>query len=234
MAWHAKPSGAYSVGSSDWIDNLNEILSMLRGSWTDEAIAGMCGNLQAESGFNPWRWQSDSVSYSGGYGLPQFTPASGYIGLSGSTPNLSTTVITSGATPEDGARQIQAIDSDELGKWVGSCWRSYWSKITYSGLWTYAQEILNTWGNGSRVSMSDFKSCTDLDACTFMWLACYEGPARPNFTSRQSLARTIYENYMGGVVPPTPPEPPTPDPPSGQHLPAWLMKKMADNGKRKY
>ena len=231
MTWHAKPAGGYSLGSADWIDNWNEIIFML--SWTDEAKAGMGGNLQHESGMNPWRWQSDTVNTSAGYGLPQFTPASGYLALSGVTPNMSTSQITAGATPEDGARQMQAIDSDELHKWVSSCWRSYWSKITYAGLWAYAQEIMNTWGNGSSVSFSQFKACTDVDAATFIWLACYEGPGAPNYTARQTTARTIYTQYMGGVIPPTPPgpQPPTPDPPSGQHLPYWLMKKMADNGR---
>ena len=232
MAWHAKPAGAYAIGSYEWLENWNEIISML--SWTDEAKAGMGGNLQAESGMNPWRWQSDSVSLSGGYGLPQFTPASGYINLPGTTPNMSTSQQTSGATPEDGARQIQVIDTNELPKWVSSCWRSYWSKITYAGLWTYAQEILNTWGNGSSISMAQFKACTDVDACCFIWLACYEGPRYPNYESRKRICEDIYVNYMGGVIPPTPPgpEPPTPDPPSGQHLPYWLMKKIIENNRR--
>ena len=228
MTWHAKPSGGYSLGSADWIDNWNEICSML--SWTDEAIAGMGGNLQHESGMNPWRWQSDTVNTSAGYGLPQFTPASGYLALSGATPNMSTSQTTAGATPEDGARQILAIDNDELHKWVSSCWRVYWNKITYAGLWSYAQRIMNDWGNGSSITFSQFKACTDVDACAFIWLACYEGPLVPDtWETRQSTARTIYTQYMGGVIPPGP-QPPTPDPPSGKHLPYWLLKKMADNG----
>ena len=230
MSWHAKPSGGYSLGSSDWIDNWNEIISML--SWTDEAKAGMGGNMQHESGMNPWRWQGDSVNTHGGYGLPQFTPASDYLALSGVTPNMSTSEVTIGATPEDGARQIQAIDNDELHKWVSSCWRdTYWSKITYAPLWRYAQEVMNTWGNGSSVTFSQFKACTDIDACAFLWLACYEGPLVPNYDVRKSTARTIYTQYMGGVVPPTP-DPPEPYPPSGKALPAWLIKKMADNSRR--
>lgn len=228
MSWHAQPSGGYALGSADWLDNWNEICGML--SWTNEALAGMGGNLQAESGMNPWRWQGDSVSLSGGYGLPQFTPASGYISLSGTMPNMSTSTTTPGADPADGARQMQAVDSDELHKWVGTCWRSYWSSITYSGLYQYSREILNTWGNGSSITMAQFKACTDVDAACFIWLACYEGPAVPNYTGRKTTSRVIYEQYMGGVIPPTP-IPPEPYPPSGRRLPAWLLKKMADNGR---
>lgn len=47
--------------------------------WTDNAIAGILGNIQSESSINPGRWQSDKVgNNSGGYGLTQWTPASKY------------------------------------------------------------------------------------------------------------------------------------------------------------
>lgn len=228
LSWVAKPSGAYSIGSSDWLSNFNEITSSV--SWTDEAKAGLIGNMQHESGLNPWRWQSDTVNYSAGYGLVQFTPASGYINLSGTMPNLSTSSVTSGASPNDGARQMQAIDSDELHKWVSDCWRSYWSPIAYSQLYQYRSQILNTWGNGSSISFSQFKACSDVDACTFIWLACYEGALVPNYSTRQTTARYVYENYMGGVVPPTP-EPPTPPTPTGEAVPFWLLKKAVNNNK---
>lgn len=48
--------------------------------WTTNAIAGMLGNMQAESSLNPGRWQSEDVGNTlGGYGLVQWTPASNYI-----------------------------------------------------------------------------------------------------------------------------------------------------------
>lgn len=48
--------------------------------WTINAIAGILGNMQAESSINPGRWQSDSVGWSsGGYGLVQWTPTTKYI-----------------------------------------------------------------------------------------------------------------------------------------------------------
>lgn len=47
--------------------------------WTKNAVAGLLGNLQAESSMNPGRWQSEDVgNNSGGYGLVQWTPASKY------------------------------------------------------------------------------------------------------------------------------------------------------------
>lgn len=47
--------------------------------WTKTAIAGILGNLQAESSINPGRWQSDSVGNTSlGYGLVQWTPSTKY------------------------------------------------------------------------------------------------------------------------------------------------------------
>ena len=48
--------------------------------WKLNAIAALLGNMQAESGLNPGRWQSDNVgNTAAGYGLVQWTPATKYI-----------------------------------------------------------------------------------------------------------------------------------------------------------
>lgn len=48
--------------------------------WSKNAIAGMLGNMQAESSINPGRWQSENIgNTSGGYGLVQWTPATNYL-----------------------------------------------------------------------------------------------------------------------------------------------------------
>lgn len=55
-----------------------QVLKYIHG-WSDNACAGLIGNLQAESSINPGRWQSDRVgSTSNGYGLTQWTPATKY------------------------------------------------------------------------------------------------------------------------------------------------------------
>lgn len=49
---------------------------LLDEGWTLEAIAGMLGNIQAESTINPGIWQSlNEGNTSGGFGLTQWTPA---------------------------------------------------------------------------------------------------------------------------------------------------------------
>lgn len=42
--------------------------------WTDNAIAGLLGNLEHESSINPGRWEGNNVGSGPGYGLVQWTP----------------------------------------------------------------------------------------------------------------------------------------------------------------
>ncbi len=81
MAWHAKPLGGYDIDSTEAYDNMVMIWNLFKSELhsTDEAIIGVLANCFAESGFNPWRWESDAVTvgYQNGYGLFQFTPAQG-------------------------------------------------------------------------------------------------------------------------------------------------------------
>lgn len=231
MTWHAKPSGPYGIDSTEGRDNIFEMAGCFPAA-TDEAKSAIIGNSVHEGGLNPWRWQGDTFGLSRGYGLFQFTPGSGYInsGWPGISPNLSTTSITSGATPQDGQCQCEVVGTDYLHKWNSSCWRSYWDPQTYNALYAYRQEVLNRWGTGSSISQAQFSQCQDLDAATFIFLACFEGPRVPNFDVRKSTAARIYE-IITGQTPPTPPVPPTPPPGSG--VPPWLLKKIADEN-RKY
>lgn len=202
MAWHAKPSGPYSSDGQDGQDNMLEIYSYLYYlDYTDEAVGGVVGNVMAESGLNPWRWQSDTVNLNAGYGLFQYTPARGYIdggvGLSNYSPNLSTTSITSGATPEDGIAQLEAFDTNLLGKWVPTCWRSYWSQIEYSQLYKERARILKQYGSNGRITMDQFKQIDILWDATFVFLACFEGPAKPTIDARYELATKAYVFITG-------------------------------------
>lgn len=231
MPWYAKPSGGYDPYSVSGISNIDAFRTAFS-TWSLESIAGMLGNVQAESGFNPWRWQGDRYGTSRGYGLFQFTPASDYLALSGATPNLSTTGVTTGATPQDADRQIQAFRTDELGKWAQSAWRSYWDPTTYASLYAYRQECLDAWGHGSGISIAEFSECQDVYAATFLFLACFEGPRVPNIDERNRNASTIY-HMLTGDYPEPPYIPPDPEPPSPEPTPleCWLiavLKKISE------
>ena len=204
MGWHAKPSGGYSLDTRAAKENCYAAYDYLfPKGYTLEAIVGIMANAAAESAMNPWRWEDDQVRYGYGYGLFQFTPARDYINHSGipnHAPNLSTSSTTSGASPKDAEGQLYVVDHDTLGKWQPWNWRSYWDSSEYSGLYAKHSQILSTWGSGGQLSRSQFKHITDYHDATFAFMACYEGPAVPNYYTRNSYAITIYnilEDYSG-------------------------------------
>ena len=123
MPFYAKPSGGYSIGSTEGTANINAAYDYLNTlGFTKESVAGMLGNSSAESGLNPWRWQDDSVSMTSdykGYGLFQFTPAYAYVNLTGipnHAPNMSTSEQTAGASPDDALAQLYVFANDTLAK----------------------------------------------------------------------------------------------------------------------
>lgn len=228
MNWHAKPAGAYSFGSIEGLENIQAINEMLSNrSYTFEAQGGMIGNMYAESGLNPWRWQGDTYNLKGGYGLFQFTPATSYLNnakdIAGYAPNYSTTGQTEGASPSDGASQIISFDRNKPAKWVGYCWRTYWDKTTYADLYVESRRIVKQYGNGSTVSLSQFKQINNLWDATFTFLACFEGPAVPNMDVRYKYAEDAYKIITGGL-PPSPPSPPSPS--YGGKMKLWLYLKQ--------
>lgn len=47
--------------------------------WTENAIAAILGNMQAESTINPGRWQNDNIGSGPAYGIVQWDPWSKYV-----------------------------------------------------------------------------------------------------------------------------------------------------------
>ena len=229
--WYAKPSGPYAFSSAENAANSMEIFNYLSAlGFTTESIAGLCGNAQNESGLNPWRWQGDAVgsNYGNGYGLLQWTPGRDYINLSGTTPNLSVTQQTQGATPEDGQRQMQAFYEDNPQKWHSSCWRSYWDTGVYVSYYARTRYILNTWGNGTSITLAQFATINDTSYAADCFLACFEGPGVPDYTERETDAAEFYKRFTG-VDPPQPPDPPDPPPPPVVTDSLWwFLKRQAD------
>ena len=195
MGFYAKPSGGYAISSDTGKANMYAIYDYLTAEgYSDEAIIGILGNVVGESALNPWRWEGNVVNYSNGYGLFQFTPAREYIngsGIPNHAPNLSTSSTTSGASPNDALGQLYCLVTDKFGKWMGYCWRSYWSSSDYPGLYAMHTYILNHYGSGSYLSMSQFKAMDDYAYACFAFLACYEGPAVPNYSTRKTYCDEI-------------------------------------------
>lgn len=223
MGWYAKPRGGYEYNSWEWVQNVAEMNRFFRErGYTYQAIAGILGNVHHESGMNPWRWQSDEVNYNGGYGLFQYTPASGYLALSklpNYSPNLSVAEVTANATPSDGLAQCVVFDEDKLAKWMTGCWRTYWDSNVYADLKNVSQEILNKYGNGKSITLSQFMGIDDVYYATFAFLACFEGPLVPNMTPRYKTAQDVYTIITGDI--------PVPEPVvKKKKMPLWFMMRF--------
>lgn len=172
-SWHAKTTGGYDRTDTEAIENaLCAYKYLLTKGWTLNAFCGMWGNVEYESGYNPWRWESDSVpSYpstpSYGYGLPQFTPSSKYISspyaqsYTGYSPNWS----DHAGTPDDGAAQIQFIDEHA----------DYYPTATYD--LSYSVYKISTYSAGLMAKA---------------WLYNYERPADPGATENDRAAAAEY------------------------------------------
>lgn len=91
--------------------------------WTLNAVCGLWGNVEAESGFNPWRWQSDVVlnssdsridySSAHAYGLCQWDPAGKYIHQGGNEfPGYGPNFSDEQGSLYDGTAQMLFLDSD--------------------------------------------------------------------------------------------------------------------------
>ena len=231
MAWHGKPSGGYTMSSTEGTENIYEMHYMLDAAgYTIEAQAGIIGNVYNESALNVWRWQSDTVNQLyGGYGLFQYTASSSaatdrYIGVCSGlpyyAPNLSTSSVTPGALVTDAICQMNVFTSDYLNKWMSTIWRSYWP--ANPTLRAKVNAILSTWGNGSTLSMAQFSRITNVEDATIAFLGAFEGPAVPNWQSRVSDANTAYQILSGA------PPGPGPGPGPGTRPPLWLLFKMKE------
>lgn len=185
MTWHCKASGAYSRTSQEAIDNATEIYSALyKRGWTVNAVAGLLGNIGAESGYNPWRWQSDHIGTSGGspwtdrgYGLTQFTPAGKYIDDSAAiaAPGYGPNFSDRSGKVTDGNAQMIFLDG----------YADYYPTGAYP--MTYAE----------------YKQSTD-DAgkLAVTWLYNYERPKDPAATADARRENGLYWfDVLGGISP---------------------------------
>lgn len=210
MPWQAQAIGGFPRESQEALDNANQIYGVLyaRG-WTLNAICGVLGNMGAESGYNPWRWQSDSIGASTGspwtnkgYGFVQFTPASKYIDAAsaiatqGYGPNFSDkTGFTS-----DGYAQMVFVDEHA----------DYYATSSYPE------------------SYAEFKASLQSPAyLARAWLYNYERPADPGATesARAENAEWWYTTLSGEEPPPDPGPGPGPGPSPRTGGKFWIYMK---------
>lgn len=217
MSWHNKNYGAYDRNTSDAYDNALTAWGILysRG-WSLLAFCGMWGNVEAESGYNPWRWQSDIILSSDSpqidyqnahaYGLCQWDPAAKYINggrnYSGYSPNFSN---QSGGI-NDGTAQLNFLDDTAVSSGQYFPNPNYNYQISYSA---YKQMTISNYS---------------VEYATRAWFHNYE---RGTWSQTRVTAAQYWFETLGGVTPPEPPEPPTP---SG-NIPIWLLFKIKDRNR---
>ena len=168
--WHNKNTGAYSRDSIEAQENVMKMVEVLAPlGWTINAIAALAGNQAYESGFNPWRWESDTVNMARGYGLFQYTPASKYInssvaaGYTGFQPNYP---MGSGG-PDDGTAQLLFMHNNVDGGYIPT--------------------------NAYPLSMQAFRESTQSpDYLASAWLHNYERPADPSATEAGRRADALW------------------------------------------
>ena len=223
MAWHNKRTYGYLRTSAEGIDNATMIYGILSNlGWSLPAVCAMLGNCESESGYNPWRWQSEVVlpvgdsriGYIGGgntghaYGLVQQDPAAKYIYRTyaqqqpGYGPNYSDRE----GSEYDGTAQLHYLHwicSDPAGgEWLpgSSAYYMPFSQFTAATIEQYTLDYL------TRV---------------FFW--SYE---RGTWDSGRVTAANYWYDYFQGQPPPPPPPPP---PATGGRR--WLLFKMVKNHK---
>lgn len=218
--FYAKPYGGYALSSTEAKNNIELIWGILRDKgWTDAAVCGLLANVYAESSLNPWRWQGDKVNVNdGGYGLFQYTPASGYLSVgqefSGYAPNMSVSAVVGGGV-SDGIAQVNVFTSNALDKWVGN--------MASSPGWYWSQEmldrkayVLDTYGNGSYLSIAQAGQIESIYDATLCFLTAFERPLVLNYEDRKNIADQVWSVMTGGQpVDPDQPGPPTPPTPGG-------------------
>lgn len=222
MAWHVKNTGAYARTSQEALENAQETYNVLYSlGWCLEAVCAMLGNVEHESGYNPWRWQSDTVlpvgdariGYIGGpntghaYGLCQQDPAAKYIdrayaqALPYFGPNYSNQV----GNPRDGQPQLEYIH------WIcsdpgGGEWDPDTSHSTYN------------------MPFADFIANNQNRSVGYLTRTFFYGYERGTWSSTRTTAANYWYSELGGY---------TPTPPSGLD-PAWaavlyyILKKKRD------
>lgn len=208
MAWNAKIRGGYIRTSIEAVENANMIYALLNGKgWTLNAVCGLLGNMGAESGYNPWRWQSDRVGLSTGspwtnkgYGFTQFTPGGKYINSpdAKSAPGYAPNFSDKSGSPSDGYAQIIFVDAHA----------DYYQTSEYPE------------------SYADFK--TSMETPQYLakaWLYNYERPADPEATEEARAENAEYwYTVLSGGPPPDPPDPPGPHH-SNRKMPLWMYLK---------
>lgn len=189
MSWISR-SG--SLSQNEMENNADIVINYYRSlNINDKTIAGILGNMQAESTINPEREEVGGQ----GYGLVQWTPVT----------VLQNHCNTLGLSPyNDGDVQLQVIipeilNQNNIGEWYTTS--AFISNYYNSGA---SSDMIGITGR----QFLDNSMGWNPDKLAIMFMAGYERPSYDptinHYNLRQEYALNWFE-YMGGVIPPTSP-----------------------------
>lgn len=168
--WHNKNYGGWSRSDVEAQENVMKMMEILGGKgWSVNAVAALAGNQFAESGFNPWRWQNDTVNITAGYGLFQYTPASKYINspTAQGYPDFAPNYPVGSGGQNDGTAQLEFMDNNVDGGYIPT--------------------------SAYPISFADFKTSTlSPSYLALVWLYNYERPADPSATAALRSAEAAW------------------------------------------
>lgn len=211
---NAKKYGYYDIGSTEALQNANEIRPIFEGAgYSTLSVCAICGAFQQESQMNPWLWEGGNVQPSGnisryvGYGFPQFTPATEYIGYANTlgdaninanyAPNFSNSV----GNATDGIAQcyfiLRHIETND--GWLNQNAQRYESILADYIPSADAHTAVN-------MSLANFKRGSDgttdytVDVLIAAFVACYLRPAessvRDHFVDNYLYYSRWYSDYF--------------------------------------
>lgn len=195
MSWHAKKTYGYLRSSQEAEDNAKMVLDTLAPlGWGKAAVCAALGNFEAESGYNPWRWQSETILPVGdgrigivcgnntahAYGIFQSDPAANYIYRGSGYPGYAPNYADQTGDPNDGTAQMHYLN------WVcenysdGSCggWNeTYLDAIPFATFKAQADLSNYTIGSLTKIFHDGYERSatwsstgTDrIDAATYWW-----------------------------------------------------------------
>ena len=199
MAW---TGGNYYISYAEMKGNVAEIWNILGADgWTRNAVAGMCANMQAESGINPGIWENLSPTTTPdvqvGYGLVQWTPWNKYAYWAGA------------GWENNGPREVQRIQYEVANniQWTRNPYAPDIGHPVDPPL-TFAQYTHST---SSLSELSDF------------FVLYYEHPSYSNLLGTYQQRRTNAANWYDYLLELPDPGPTPPTPTQRNKMPVWMM-----------
>lgn len=144
-----------------------------------KAIAAMLGNFQIESTINPAAWEVSGFSTSGGYGLPQWTPASRFLNWASANSYISTATAASINTLAYSA-PVTLMDSELT---------FLLAEMSNPNYWYTPSDNSSKYGTTTSLTYSQFKTSTlDVSVLTRVFCGHYERPSNAGVKMNERIA----------------------------------------------